>query len=89
MTDSTADITRQLCPNGNLMILDILKPDLKEIRDDLAISLRKIRKTDRAMACALLARWRLGVALTERALQDNLYYGAPLVGWRKEENPGK
>jgi hypothetical protein len=58
-------------------ILSLLKPDLKQQRDAMAASLRTYRKEDPAKARFLLARLRAGMAATERALQDNLFYSTP------------
>lgn len=58
-----------------MRILDIAKPDLRDVRDGIAAELRVIRKRDPAEAKRRLKRFQAGMAAMEAALNHNLLYG--------------
>jgi len=50
-----------------------MKDDLADIRNKMAADYRRLRKENPAKAMLLFKRMRAATAVTERALQDNLY----------------
>jgi cytochrome c553 len=56
-----------------MKILQLMKHDLADIRDELAANYRALRKQDPAKTRALYRRLRRGMAIIERNLQENLY----------------
>jgi hypothetical protein len=60
---------------SSIRILDIVKPDLKGIRDLIASELRLIRKRDPIEARRRLKRFQAGMASLEANLNHNLFYG--------------
>ncbi len=59
-----------------MRILDIVKPDLRDIRNQIARDIRAIRKTDPDQARRRLKRFQAGMAATEAALNYNLMHGS-------------
>jgi hypothetical protein len=53
-------------------ILQIVKPDLRDIRDEWAQNYRKMRKENPAKARELFRRLRKAMTLTEASLQANI-----------------
>jgi hypothetical protein len=55
-----------------MKILQIVKPNLRDIRDEWARNYRKMRKENPAKARELFRRLRRAMALTEASLQANI-----------------
>ena len=55
-----------------MKILQLLKADLRDIRDEWAKEYRRMRKDNPDKARVLFRRMRSAVALTEHHLQENL-----------------
>lgn len=57
-------------------ILNIVKPDLRDVRDHIAAELRTIRKSDRAEAVRRLKYFQAGMAKLEANLNHNIFHGS-------------
>jgi len=58
-----------------MRILDIVKYDLRDVRDLIASDLKDIRKRDRLEARHRLKHFQTGMASLEASLNYNLMYG--------------
>lgn len=56
-----------------MVVMQLLKHDLADLRNKMAREYRAIRKQDHAKARILFRRMRVAVALTERSLLENVF----------------
>ena len=57
-----------------MKILNIVKPDLRDIRDQVASKLKLIRKSDPLEARRRLKRFHAGLEITEANLRHNMLH---------------
>ena len=63
-----------------MRILDIVKPDLRDVRNQLASDLKRFRKDDPTKALLALKRFQAGMKVMEANLNKNLFYSQATRG---------